>query len=463
MKSFRFYASALALCALPLIFAGCTEECGHGTLSETVVEPTCDQEGYILHVCDDCSFEYRTDLTPPTGHTLSEATVPPSCTEEGYTQYECACGYRFQSNFLQPTGHSFVKETISPDCDSAGYVKNVCKVCNATYNSDETPPLGHVFEKTVTVKPTCEASGYTEETCKVCGFTYESELLSPLGHDCTFQIVHPTKNSNGSITGTCACGYKRIDPLRYSDVFPNGYVTDNNQPLAKGVDVSKWQHSVGNAGECNPLDWVAIKKAGFDFAILKAGSSTSKDPVFEMNYRDAKAAGLQLGVYFYTYATTPEEIQNDANTLISWLEGKQFEYPVYLDLEDPTLISLGKETLTEFCIEFISILRENGYYGALYSNNAWLTDNLNGSYLKNEFDIWYARYPNNDEISSDYVRTWNALTYGTQLGMWQYTQTGVIEGFESVYFDFNYVYRDYPTHIKQYGFNGYSPEEFPPQ
>ena len=461
MKSFRLYASALALCALPLIFGGCVGECGHDSLSETVIAPTCDQEGYVLHVCDDCSFEYRTDLTPPTGHTLTDTTIPPTCTEEGYTQYECACGYHFQADFVKPIGHTFSKETVAPTCTTAGYVKNTCTACDATYPTDETPPLGHDFEKTAVIEPTCDASGYTEETCTVCGFTYESEIVSPLGHDCTFQIVHPTKESNGSITGTCACGYKRTDTLRYSDVFPSGYVTDNNQPIAKGVDVSKWQHSVGEGGQCAPLDWSAIKSAGFDFAILKAGSSTGIDPVFEMNYRDAKTAGLQLGVYFYTYATTLDDLRADAEILLTWLEGKQFEYPVYFDLEDPSLVSLGKETLTGFCVEFISILRENGYYGALYSNNAWLTENLNGSYLKNEFDIWYARYPSTNEISPDEIRTWNTEKYGTQLGMWQYAKSGVIEGFENVYFDFNYVYRDYPGHIRQYGFNGFSPEDFP--
>ncbi len=463
MKSFRFYASVLALCSLPLVLWGCVEDCAHDSFSETVVEPTCDREGYVLHICDDCSFEYHTDITSPTGHSLSESIVAPTCTDEGYTQYECACGYSFQSDFVQPIGHAFSTETVSPDCNSAGYVKNTCTVCETTYNTNETPPLGHTFKKTAVVEPTCDASGYTEETCTVCSFTYESELVSPLGHDCAFRVTHPTKQTSGSITGVCDCGYTRTDPLLYTDVFPNGYVTENDQPLAKGVDVSKWQHSVGDGGECNPLDWVAIKNAGFDFAILKAGSSNGMDPVFEMNYEDAREAGLQLGVYFYTYATTMEALQAEANLLVSWLEGKQFEYPIYFDLEDPSMPSLGKDTLSEFCREFISILRENGYYGALYSNNTWLTDYLHGGDLKNELEVWYARYPSNDEISPDYTRTWNTERYGAQLGMWQYTQTGVIEGFESVYFDFNYVYRDYPTHIQRYGFNGYSPTEFPPR
>ena len=69
------------------------------------------------------------------------------------------------------------------------------------------------------------------------------------------------------------------------------------------------------------------------------------------------------------------------------------------------------------------------------------------------FEIWYARYPSN---TTEYV--WDVEKYGEHLGMWQYTQSGSIEGVSDKPFDFNYAYKDYPTIIKNYGFNGYSPK-----
>ncbi len=497
----RVYWFFAILLSLLFLSVGCGQaDCEHTELSETTIEPTCSQEGYILHRCLDCSFQYKTDLTAPRGHQLSATRFDPTCAKEGYTHYACPCGYQFQSDFVTPIGHTYTQEVIVPDCTTGGYTNNTCTVCEATYVSDETPPRGHTFSETVvpptcteygytqkdcetcdftyiadyrdpvghtlskkTVPPTCEEEGYVEQSCSVCHISFISELFLPTGHTFSdFRVIHPTRTRSGSITGACACGYERMEHLYYSDVFTGAYVTENTSPLAKGVDVSKWQHNVNQSGTCDPLDWNAIRAAGFDFAILKAGSSRSgKDPVFEMNYRDAKAAGMELGVYFYSYAATIEEIRSDALTLITWLADKQLEYPVYFDLEDPSQTTLGKDTLTEFCVEFITILQQNGYYGALYSNNDWLTNYLHGDTLKAVYDVWYARYPSTNENPTSSAPSWNTEKYGPQLGMWQYTDQGVIEGFDRVYFDFNYAYRDYTATIKQYGYNGYSIQDFP--
>jgi GH25 family lysozyme M1 (1,4-beta-N-acetylmuramidase) len=253
--------------------------------------------------------------------------------------------------------------------------------------------------------------------------------------------------------------------LFYSDVFTGAYV-ENTEVLAKGVDVSVYQHK-GGANGWLPLDWQKVREAGFEFAILKAGSTPrlseegvplgGPDATFEMDYRDAREAGMALGAYFYTYASTPEGIRADAELLISWLDGKQFEYPIFFDLEDPSLKELGKDTLTELSVTFISTLQEHGYYGALYSNNEWLTEYLHANTLKAVFDVWYARYPliSEDPIAPTQVFAWNPERYGTQLGLWQYTQYGVIDGIDDISFDFNYAYRDYPSLIKKYGYNGF--------
>ena len=106
-------------------------------------------------------------------------------------------------------------------------------------------------------------------------------------------------------------------------------------------------------------------------------------------------------------------------------------------------------------------MQENGYYGALYSNHDWLTERLNGEALKSAFDIWYARYPedrrkNERPVSVSEAYAWNTEKYeSAEMGLWQYTDYGVIDGIDGIFFDFNYAFKDYSSIIKKYGYNGY--------
>ena len=155
-----------------------------------------------------------------------------------------------------------------------------------------------------------------------------------------------------------------------------------------------------------------------------------------------------IGVYFYTYSSTLEGIGKDAELLLDIIKGKNFEYPIYLDLEDPSLSGLGKNHLSNMCTVFLEALQEKGYYAGLYTNHTWLTTVLDTARMVSLFDLWYARYPGTA------VPTWNSEKYGRQLGMWQYTQSGVIEGIEGS-FDLNYSYKDYLSIMKKWKLNGY--------
>lgn len=454
-----------------LTVSGCSalkQECKHKEIEQTVIAPTCEDEGYTLNECTKCSYSFQSENTSPLGHTLTENVIAPTCDTEGYTEKKCSvCKLSFQVDLVKPLTHDLTKTITAPTCEDEGYTTYTCKNCDLSYRSEFLAPLGHTLSTTVT-KPTCEDEGYTTHTCSVCSYFYQTDTVAPLGHTLSTEIVYPTRVRQGSLTKQCPCGYSYTDPLIYSDIFPGGIVK-NTTALARGVDVSSYQHvMIGNTYQS--LNWTAIKEAGFEFAILKAGSTPRTvggvqkggiEPVFEMNYRDARAAGLELGVYFYSYATTLEQVESDAELLLSWLEDKQFEYPIYFDLEDSSLISLGQDALTEMCVTFISILQANGYYGALYSNNQWLMQNLHGDVLKEIFDVWYARYPENrkdadNPLPCTETYTWNPSSYGPQLGMWQYTDYGIIEGIDpDIKFDFNVAYRDYPALIKQLGLNGF--------
>ena len=164
------------------------------------------------------------------------------------------------------------------------------------------------------------------------------------------------------------------------------------------------------------------------------------------------AHGLDVGAYFYTRATSKDEIPREANLILDALDGKQFEYPIYLDLEDDSLSSVSSTDLNEMCFAFFTRLQRAGYYTGLYVNHEWLYNHIDTQTATSKFDIWYARYP---VVEEGEIPSWNEEAYGKPFGMWQYSDSGYIEGIEEVIFDFNYCYKDYPTIITEGGFNGY--------
>jgi GH25 family lysozyme M1 (1,4-beta-N-acetylmuramidase) len=284
----------------------------------------------------------------------------------------------------------------------------------------------------------------------------------------TAEVFHATVNRDGFTRHTCPdCGEVYDDSyVRYKDIVSGAYV-DNTEILMQGVDTSKWNHEYGASLEdVKPLDWEALKAAGVEFVILKAGSTLGKDPAFERDYADAKAAGLQVGAYFYAYSDTLEETLADAETLLSWLTGKQFELPIYFDLEDDSLRGLGQEELMALCVTFTVRLQEAGYYAALYTNTEWLYNLLDTDWIKANLDVWYARYVADlpDGSSSftldDGDFTWKDGTAykpgedDRRFGIWQYTQYGWVEGFQ-YRFDFNYAFKDYKSVMAEWGLNGF--------
>jgi GH25 family lysozyme M1 (1,4-beta-N-acetylmuramidase) len=100
------------------------------------------------------------------------------------------------------------------------------------------------------------------------------------------------------------------------------------------------------------------------------------------------------------------------------------------------------------CEVFLCTLQENGYYAGLYTNHTWLTTILDTARMVTLFDIWYARYPLSEKP------TWNEEKYGKQLGMWQYTESGKIDGLEGS-FDLNYAYKDYKEIMQKWKLNGF--------
>lgn len=385
---------------------------------ETTDEPTCQKDGKRERKCSLCGFsdiEYLANLP----HTMSKSEVHhPSCTEEGYTVYKCECGFSYIGDVTAPTGHTKKSEKIVPEaCTEPIYTHISCENCSFAYDTDFVAQE-HNFIKS-TIPPLATKNGYTEYTCDDCGYSYVSDIT------------------------------------QYSDIFSSPY-GESEEPLHKGLDLSNYNHSKDSNDNYLPIDFQSIKEQGYDFVILKIGSSHSgKSQVFEMDYEGAKAAGLEVGAYYYTYSSTRYGNSNDAKDVVEWLKGKQLEYPIYYDLEDAYIGDLSKEAYTENITYFIETLQMNGYYGALYINEYWLLNKLETEKILSKFDIWLARW-----VTSENPK-WGDFSAEPPFSMWQVTDKQKVEGLvgNDGFADLNFCYKDYSEIMKRHGLNGFEKEE----
>lgn len=209
----------------------------------------------------------------------------------------------------------------------------------------------------------------------------------------------------------------------------------------QGIDVSKWQ---GN------IDFAKVKAAGVQFAMLRAGYGkvdSQKDPKFEQNYKDAKAVGLPIGAYHYSYAKSIEGAKQEARACLSWLKGKQFEYPIAFDIEDKSQAELGKATLTAIIKAFCEELEKAGYYVCIYASKYWLDKKLDMEALK-AYDVWVAQWA-------------DKCTYNGAYGIWQNSDNGKVNGINGRV-DTDIAYKDYPQIMRANGLNGYTKEAAKP-
>ena len=186
----------------------------------------------------------------------------------------------------------------------------------------------------------------------------------------------------------------------------------------KCIDVSEWQGDV---------DFEKVKAQGVSCVVLRAGfgrNSAQKDSMFEKNYTEAKKAGLNVGAYWYSYADSVEDANREAKACISVLGNKEFELPVFYDMEDNSQSDLGKETLTKMAKTFMALLLTEGYRVGVYANANWFENYLDYKTLYGTYYVWLAQYNDVPEFECD---------------MWQYTSSAKIDGI-SGNVDMNIIY-----------------------
>ena len=227
------------------------------------------------------------------------------------------------------------------------------------------------------------------------------------------------------------------------DAGYTGGMAGSGSIVAYGIDVSEHQGTGFN--------FQNLKNSGYSYVILRCGFVTRKDYRFEEYYAAAKAAGLNVGVYFYSYASTPAEASYEADRCLSYIQGKKFEYPVYFDFEDGSARSYNGALAQQICNAFLSKIEAAGYLPGLYGYASWLDPNYGAwvptSSICSKWECWMANYYNGSPVN---VKSAN---YPSTYGMYQYTSSNYVNGVGPL--DTNVCYKDYPYIVKTYHFNGY--------
>ncbi len=184
-----------------------------------------------------------------------------------------------------------------------------------------------------------------------------------------------------------------------------------------GIDVSKWQ------GE---IDWDKVKNDGIEFAIIRCGyrgsvsGSLVEDPCFAQNIKAATAAGVKVGVYFFTQAVNEVEAVEEASMVVSLIRDYKLDYPVYIDTEgaggNGRADALDVETRTAVCAAFCSTVKNAGYEAGVYASRNWYNRRVDAVSLE-KYVIWLAEYR-------------KAPLYQGYYQMWQYTSKGKVNGID---------------------------------
>ena len=168
---------------------------------------------------------------------------------------------------------------------------------------------------------------------------------------------------------------------------PPGWEGD---PPYRFVDVSRWQGIIKMEG------WAQVKAAGYKGAMLRAVGNRNGvpyiDPTFEDNYANAKAAGLDVGVYYYTDATTEKLADEELAALWKALRGKELTMPVAVDMEDETLAMLKPKDLTNLAAYHLEQIEKMGFFAQLYTYTSYANVHLDMARLAGRWDVWLADY-----------------------------------------------------------------------
>lgn len=213
----------------------------------------------------------------------------------------------------------------------------------------------------------------------------------------------------------------------------------------KFLDLSQFNEINSWGKMARDVDGVILRVGG-------RGTATGRiysDSCFEEYYREAKAAGLHIGCYFFSNALNEKQAVEEADYVLSVIKenGCECDMPLYLDMETPDQYALSESKATSVARAFCTRISENGMYPGIYCSKSFAEDELYASQLS-DVTFWIAQY-------------YDKITYNGPYGMWQYSEYGE-KSYIDGYVDLDICYYDYPSYIRENGLNGYQRIVKPP-
>lgn len=299
------------------------------------------------------------------------------------------------------------------------YKNKLGQVKNNTFQLtvvDKTPPIMWIPDTYTIVKGSnanieknvfCADNYDRKPQCKVIGkydlnkvgeykLTYlvEDESENTLKKEFILKVIEESPNYSSS-------------KISLSDVRTN-YMTDNS---IIGIDVSKWQ---------GDIDWQKVKESGIEFVMIRLGTQigpgkeSNIDRYFAKNIKEAKEVGLDVGIYYFSYASNVKEAKDQAKWVIENLDGYTLDLPVVFDWECYDLFDdfeLNLHELNEISNAFLESIKEAGYMPMHYASKNYLEK----VWTEIDSNIWLAHYTNKTNYQGKYQ-------------MWQLTNKGTIPG-----------------------------------
>ena len=190
---------------------------------------------------------------------------------------------------------------------------------------------------------------------------------------------------------------------------------------AKCIDISEWN--------CD-INFNKVRNTGVTCVIIRAGygkDPNQEDNKFQEYYRQAKSAGLNVGAYWYSYATSVDAAKAEVKNCMNTIGGKQFDLPVFLDVEEYRQAVLPRRTLTDIISAFCDGIKSYGYDVGMYSAKSMLVDSAYPDELSSKYLIWIAAPNTSYSDLPSYV------------DLWQYSWNGKVDGIRNDV-DLNYIY-----------------------
>jgi len=213
------------------------------------------------------------------------------------------------------------------------------------------------------------------------------------------------------------------------------YIENGEVVSICGIDVSKYQ---------GDIDWEKVKDSGVEYAIIRLGyrgmneGTLELDPYYLDNVKEAAAAGVKVGIYFFSQAKNQEEAVEEAEFVLEHIKDYEITYPVVFDTEEVTTYAarangLSRAERTDCCIAFCEKIKEAGYTPMIYANTRYMVMGLELERL-GDYDKWFAYYGTSHIFPYAYT-------------MLQYSDTGRVPGIDGAV-DLDVSFVDYAAKEK---------------